>query len=280
MGLKKKIIDRSIQYIKRKKLSKRKAVLLLFWGLVFANLADTFVKIKEFVCNRKKSFAITFGVLAVAFVSVTYFFYFSNTGSGVPDKTYYNNDSGESDVQILENTRSHTMEEVPSFKYYSGENRYMVKVNRQMNYITIYTYDADGNYTIPVKSMVCSVGREGHYTPMGTFKLGDRARWCLLVNDTWGQYATRINGPIMFHSVPYLTNSNDTLEYWEYNKLGEAASLGCIRLNVENAKWIFDNCPSGTIVEVYESSDKCEIGLSETIELPEGTGWDPTDPEL
>lgn len=282
MNLKRKIVDKSINYIKSKKLSKRKAILFLFWGLIVANIAGFFENITRFVCNRKKIFAITFGVLAIAFISVTYFFYVRDTGSGVPEKTYYNTQETVdlSVGNILETGRSFVTVEVSEFKYYANENRYYLKVNRQMNYVTVYTYDTEGNYTVPVKSMVCSVGREGHKTPEGTYTLGDRARWCYLVNATWGQYATRISGPIMFHSVPYEAKSNDTLEYEEYNKLGEAASLGCVRLNVENAKWIFDNCPRGTVVEIYDSSDECEIGLQETIELPDGAGWDPTDPEV
>lgn len=280
MSVKKKIVDNCIKHIKNNKFSKRKAMVFLFFGLVIANIAGFFEKIIKIVCSRKKIFAIAFGVLAVLFVTATYFFYVSDTGTGVPTKTYYNDDLDNRDEDILENTVSFTKVEVGEFKYYVGESRYMIKVNRLMNYVTVYTYDINGDYTVPVKSMVCSVGREGHKTPMGIYKVGDRARWCYLVNATWGQYATRINGPIMFHSVPYETNSNDTLEYEEYNKLGEAASLGCIRLNVENAKWIFDNCGSGTMVEIYESNEECEIVLPKTIELEEGMGWDPTDPEF
>ena len=54
--------------------------------------------------------------------------------------------------------------------------------------------------------------------------------------------ATQITGNILFHSVPYTEKYNNaSLEYWEYDKLGTSASLGCIRLTVKNAKWIYDN---------------------------------------
>ena len=33
---------------------------------------------------------------------------------------------------------------------------YYIKVNRAANTVTVYTKDANGNYTVPVKSMVCS----------------------------------------------------------------------------------------------------------------------------
>ena len=35
---------------------------------------------------------------------------------------------------------------------------YYIKVNRQANCVTIYKKDENGNYTVPVKAMVCSVG--------------------------------------------------------------------------------------------------------------------------
>ncbi|HAH78565.1 MAG TPA: L,D-transpeptidase, partial [Ruminococcaceae bacterium] len=34
------------------------------------------------------------------------------------------------------------------------------------------------------------------------------------------------------------------------DKLGEPASHGCIRLPVEDAKWIYDNIPEGTKVVI------------------------------
>lgn len=35
-------------------------------------------------------------------------------------------------------------------------------------------------------------------------------------------------------------------------KRSHAASHGCVRLLVSDAKWIYDNCKEGTIITVYE----------------------------
>ena len=35
------------------------------------------------------------------------------------------------------------------------------------------------------------------------------------------------------------------------NNLGRKASHGCVRLSVEDAKWIYNNCPQNTKVIVY-----------------------------
>ena len=46
---------------------------------------------------------------------------------------------------------------------------YTIFVNRALNCISIVQQEADGTVT-PVKTMVCSCGREGHETPEGIFQ--------------------------------------------------------------------------------------------------------------
>jgi hypothetical protein len=152
---------------------------------------------------------------------------------------------------------------------------YYIKINKQQNTVTIYEKDKDGNYTVPIKAMTCSVGTA---TPLGVFKTPIKYRWKLLMGDVWGQYSTRIVNGILFHSVWYYKLDPSTLSTTQYNKLGTTASHGCVRLTVEDAKWIYDNCPIGTTVEIYNDKDPGPLGKPETIKLKAGTGWDPTDP--
>ena len=157
---------------------------------------------------------------------------------------------------------------------------YYIKVNRQANCVTVYTYDESGNYTVPVKAMTCSVGLDNK-TPLGVSKISDKYNWRLLFGNVYGHYAIRFNGHIMFHSVPYMTPSNDTLKEGEFNLLGQPASLGCVRLCVADVKWIYDNCGKGTIVEVYDSPDPGPLGKPEMPKIDENSpykNWDPTDP--
>ena len=158
----------------------------------------------------------------------------------------------------------------------AASNPYCIKVNRQTCTITIYEKDAQGKYTVPVKAMLCS---PSDYTPLGTFQTPAKYRWRLLVGDVWGQYSTRITGSILFHSVWYYEKDPSTLSNKQYNRLGTRCSLGCIRLTVADAKWIYDNCPLGTTVVVYESSDPGPLGKPEAIKVSEKTlmGYDPTD---
>lgn len=165
----------------------------------------------------------------------------------------------------------------------SKKPKYYIKVNNQANVVTIYTKDSNGNYTVPYKAMVCSIGTAtptgGVYTIPG--KTWDRWTWGQMEGGVWAQYYVRIKGSILFHSVPYTSKDKSTLEYWEYDKLGTKASAGCIRLTVKDAKWIYDNCSAGTQVEFYYDSNPGPLGkpTAQKISSEEAVrGWDPTDP--
>lgn len=160
-------------------------------------------------------------------------------------------------------------------------SKYYIKINNEMNVVTIYKKDKVGEYTIPIKAMICSIGEA---TPTsGVYKLTIRFPWRGLQGNVYGQYAVRITGNILFHSVPYTDKRKDALEWWEYDKLGTFASLGCVRLKVEDAKWIYENCESGTPVEFYYDSDPGPLGKPTAMKISgysdELRNWDPTDPD-
>ncbi|MBR2741897.1 L,D-transpeptidase [Candidatus Saccharibacteria bacterium] len=167
-----------------------------------------------------------------------------------------------------------------------GLNEYYVKVNRSQNVVMVYALDRDGEYTKLAKTYVASTGAPESQTPLGTFKVSDRFEALYLVGNVWGHYAVRIDGPIFFHSVPYFTKGEphwDNLEYLEYNKLGEGASAGCVRLAVRDAKWVFENIPAGTMVEIFDA-DELPEGVVKPVPIridteSENRGWDPTDPD-
>ena len=163
---------------------------------------------------------------------------------------------------------------------------YYIKVNRALCTVTIYGIDSNGEYTIPVKAFACSVGRAGHETITGTFQMCENYNWMLPMQDgTYAQFAYRIKKGTgyMFHSVPCFQNKKNTLETEEFNKLGSPASLGCVRLTVADAKWIYDNCPIGTTTEIYDDlSNPGPLGKPDTIKIPVNhtwANWDPTDPD-
>lgn len=158
---------------------------------------------------------------------------------------------------------------------------YYITVNVEANTVTVYTLDEDGYYSIPCKAMVCSTG--GATPTSGVYTLGEQHRWHYLFGDVYGQYSTQITGNILFHSVPYTVYGDpSSLEYWEFDKLGEACSMGCIRLQVKDAKWIYDNFSIITAVEFYNDPDPGPLGKPEAPVISQNEacrGWDPTDPD-
>lgn len=159
---------------------------------------------------------------------------------------------------------------------------FKIKVNRSENFVTVYTLNEKGKYTVPYKTFWCSTGATEDSTPLGKFEMTERYDWRIMVDGTYAQYAIRIHGPIMLHSIPYTAASHDALEYWEYNKLGKPASLGCVRLQAGDIKWIYDNCENGTKVIIYERpNERPPIELPKLKKIKEknkNKGWDPSDP--
>lgn len=179
-------------------------------------------------------------------------------------------------VEALEENEEN-LEEI----YPTGTTKYYIKVNCKSQTVNVYEKDENNKYSKPVKVMLCSTGVETPKT--GVYKITSfKQEWLGLQGNVYGQYCTQIVGNILFHSVPYIEKNNpSSLEYWEYDKLGEEASLGCIRLTVESAKWIFDNCETGTQVEFYSSEDPGPFGKPETQKISDYSeelkNWDPTD---
>ncbi len=160
---------------------------------------------------------------------------------------------------------------------YTG--KYWLKVNEQCNVVTAYK-KIDGKWK-PVRAMLCSTGLNGS-TPKGTFYTKGKWNWGELINDVYGQYCTHITGDILFHSVYYMEKYDKSSQATrQFNRLGSAASHGCIRLSVMDAKWIYKTCKVGTKVTIYRSKNPGPLGKPSGIKVKYRGGqyWDPTDPD-
>lgn len=158
------------------------------------------------------------------------------------------------------------------------QDSYQLKVNKELNCLTVYAKDGDNGYILPVKSMLTSVGDD---TPIGTFRTPEKYRWRFMVNGTYTQYATRITQGFLFHSITYETTKEDTLITPGYNMLGVTRSLGCVRLNAWNAKWVYDNCGIGTEVVIYnDAASPGPFFKPYQVWIPADQKYDPTDPKF
>ena len=144
----------------------------------------------------------------------------------------------------------------------------VVDVTNQI--VIVYGRDENGEYTQVVREMMCSTGTKKNPSPVGDWTLnGRKANWCYF--PAWGDYArywTRINASVAFHSVIYMKVNTMSLSVKSYKKLGSRASHGCVRLQVADAKWIYDNVGAGTVVTITEDLPS-DPELKASIKKPE-----------
>ena len=159
------------------------------------------------------------------------------------------------------------------------DNLYSLTVNRRTNVVTAYTYDSKGEYTVPVRAMVASCGTTGdNVTITGDFALYFQEPWHPLYGDVYGMFVSGFEGPYLFHSVPYEEDRHSTLKTDEFNKLGEHASQGCVRMMAADVRWIYKYCPLNTPVHVIDADSNADpLGKPKTVKVPANIKWDPTD---
>lgn len=148
---------------------------------------------------------------------------------------------------------------------------FAITVDVRNQVVTVYTRDDNGQYTVPVRQMLCSSGTTKNPSDVGDWVLnGRKANWCTFPQwgNTYARYWTRINSSIAFHSVIYTAVNNKSVKVSSYKALGKRASHGCIRLTVADAKWVYDNVGAGTVVTIREDLPE-DPELRDSLKLPE-----------
>ena len=137
---------------------------------------------------------------------------------------------------------------------------YRVEVDLANQIVTVFGLD-DGAI---VMQCLCSSGAKGA-TPTGTFKMPDKKRpterteWFhFRAYGGYARYATRIYKDIMFHSLLYSRPKESAINEQSVKDYGYPVSHGCIRLRVEDAKFIAENCAPGTQVAIYKGAERDE----------------------
>lgn len=98
-----------------------------------------------------------------------------------------------------------------------------------------------------VQSFPCSTGKEGYETPTGNYSITNRGESFYNQKLKEGAYYwTQFYGDYLFHSVPF--DESRKINQAEADKLGAPASHGCVRLSIDDAKWIYDNIKKDTKV--------------------------------
>lgn len=106
-----------------------------------------------------------------------------------------------------------------------------------------------------IRDMPASTGRPATPTPLGTFRVLGRGEW--FYNRKYGAgglwWVSFVpSGEYLFHSTP--TDDRRRLLPEGAALLGQPASRGCVRLSVEDARWLYDNVPAGTRVLIHAAT--------------------------
>lgn len=129
---------------------------------------------------------------------------------------------------------------------FSSTTQYLILVDLANQKVGIYQ-GSKGKWTVS-HTFVCSSGTAGeNATPKGTYTIHERGKWFFSQSvQEGGEWWTQFSGDFLFHSLPM-----DKNHHVVDSTLGKPASHGCIRLAIANAKWIYDNIPRGTTVNIY-----------------------------
>lgn len=127
---------------------------------------------------------------------------------------------------------------------------YRVEVSIDEQRVRVYSLNDRGQYDLE-QTFTCSTGLHDS-TPRGVFLNGHPVnRWHHFEKfNCWAQYSFEVTGDIMFHSVIYGSNTEGSLRSGSLYALGNPASHGCIRLTVDDAKWLYEHCKRGTVAIV------------------------------
>ena len=104
-----------------------------------------------------------------------------------------------------------------------------------------------------LRKMACSTGIIGDQdteTPLGIFAVQDKGPSFFSPKYNQGaKYYIKFFANYLIHSVP--TDQKGNIIEEESIKLGSAVSHGCVRVSMENAKWMYDIIPKGSTVFIH-----------------------------
>ena len=137
---------------------------------------------------------------------------------------------------------------------YSSSTRYLILVNKKNYEINIYK-GSKGNWSVVRRGMPCTIGKRSTPSPSGSFRLDHKSSKAYGYKDFSGStvfYTTRISAGNYFHSILYrLGCRNPYTHSPKDSTLRKMRSNSCIRLRLEDAKYIHQVVPKNTRVIVY-----------------------------
>lgn len=142
-------------------------------------------------------------------------------------------------------TSNSSIEDAVNKKGLSSATNYLIWINTKKLYTYVFT-GSEGHWNL-VRSMKSTIGKPSTPTIKGTFTVqGKGSYFTVPDHEEWiCKYYTQFYGDYLIHSVVY--DKNDKLID---GRLGMRLSKGCVRVSLENAKYIYYNVPRNSTVYV------------------------------
>lgn len=160
----------------------------------------------------------------------------------IGEKTYH----AEADGRVYVGTMFEKTRE------YGSATDYLILCNLDTQRTAVYEGEK-GNWRL-LREMLVSTGAPINPTPKGTYET-------TVHTEHFNAYGVRawyatgfIGGLYLFHSLPYESDSEPRV--LTEDRLGEPLSHGCVRMRLEDAKWMYDRLPLRTRVVIYEDEDE------------------------
>ena len=130
----------------------------------------------------------------------------------------------------------------------ASSTSWLIMVDTTNNYLGIFS-GGRGGWNLR-SYWLCTTGAPSSPTVLGEYTVtgkGYSFNGALSLPAYTCYYYTQFYGDYLIHSVEYYQNTFDVLD----GRLGLNLSHGCVRLPIDQAKWIYDNIPYGTKVVTY-----------------------------
>ena len=128
---------------------------------------------------------------------------------------------------------------------YHSSTSWLILVDITQNRVGIFN-GSMGNWKLQ-NFWLCSSGAPNSSTRVGQFTVGNKGYSFGEEHGYSCYYWTQFYADYLFHSVKYYAGTRNIMD----GRLGMNISAGCVRMQIDQAKWIYDNIPRGTKVIVY-----------------------------
>lgn len=151
----------------------------------------------------------------------------------------------EDSLTLLDPIAKEDWEWYLNHKGFASNTHYLIWVDilRQLTYV----FSGSQDHWRLANTFSCSTGKNISPTIRGSFQVRDRGKWFYSERfKSGGKYWLLFQDSYLFHSIPLDKDQNVIIQ--ESQNLGKKASHGCVRLSLEDSKWMHEHIPNGTPV--------------------------------